>query len=147
MSLYPKLKSQKLQARKTKNSVQLSLINTLLGELDTDVKRSNPDPKPENYTDEIIIAKVKKFIKSMDETSKYKHDADLSPQEISVKNEEYEILNSFLPKQLTEKELRFIIDVNSGCDKKTLFSFLKAEYAGLYSGQLVNQLYSESTNK
>jgi uncharacterized protein YqeY len=57
---------------------------------------------------------------------------------------EIQILESFLPKQMNEEELRAVIEhfkaANPGANVGAIMGHLKAEFAGLYDGKLASQI-------
>ena len=57
---------------------------------------------------------------------------------------EIEILTAFMPKQMTEDELRAAIEhfkaANPGANMGAIMGYLKAEFAGLYDGKMASQI-------
>lgn len=106
MSLFKQLKEEQLAARKAKDAVRASLLTTLIGEIQTAITgganasqfglASSLDAK-----DEDTFKVIKKFIKNA-ETS-------LSMREDAKTKEELEILQTYMPKLLTEHELKAIV--------------------------------------
>ena len=70
MSLYQQIKATQLEARKEKNTININLFTTLLGEIQT----ANTGNKTGNneILDSDVIKVINKFIKSTKETLKLK---------------------------------------------------------------------------
>lgn len=98
MNLFETIKTQQVEARKARETIKATLLTTLLGEISTQVAGTSQHP-----SDDVSIAVIKKFIKNTNETLRLK-DNEISKQEL-------EILESFLPKQLTDVELKALVDV------------------------------------
>jgi len=134
MNLISKIKEQQLAARKTHASVVTALLTTLIGESEMVGKNAN-----RTVTDDEVIAMIKKFIKNIDMTlSVVKEPTDKAKCTI-----EKQILESYLPKQLSEADLRVIItklkEVHSG-NVGLIMKELKTSYAGLYDGKLASEI-------
>ena len=125
------IKKERLSARKEKNSVKASILTTLTGELESRAKRDGSE-----ITDEMVISTARKFIQSnLDSIT-----ALPCPDGNSSLLMENEILESFLPKQLTEEQIIGIIE-SLGCDNiGEIMKHFKSTYSGQYDGKLVNSL-------
>jgi uncharacterized protein YqeY len=132
------LKDEQLEARKARNTVKSSLLTTLLGELDTDAKRSGKDAD--------ISAVVRKFMKNVLENISIagdRRDSDwLDKLEL-----EREILEGYLPKQLSQDQLELYLKqaiANHGFDNKgSLMKHLKDNFAGQYDGKLAAEVVAK----
>lgn len=100
MSLYQQIKSTQLEARKEKSTIHINLFTTLLGEIQT----ANTGTKSSNteISDSDVIKVINKFIKSTKETLKLKPGNQVATLEL-------EILESFLPKPLSDVELKALV--------------------------------------
>lgn len=128
--LLNEIKLNQLEARKKKDTVEASLLTTLLGEYEALTKMSNSQSD-----DEILIMLIKKFIKNIDITAQVKDSENLQ--------REKRILEEYLPKQLSEAELELIIVSysNDGADTVGLaMKRLKEEYPGMYDGKLASEV-------
>lgn len=96
MSLFNEIKTQQVEARKARQTVRATLLTTLLGEISTQVAGTTQEP-----SDEVSTSVVKKFVKNTNETLRLKDN--------EVSREELEILESFLPKPLTDVELTALV--------------------------------------
>lgn len=130
------IKEQQIAARKS-NSPEASLLTTLLGEASMIGKNDGN----RETTDAEVHAVVKKFIKNIDETisALTSRNKDASPF-IAERN----VLSAFLPKQLTEDELKAIA---SNCSAMPEFmKHLKEKYAGQYDGKIASTIAKQVFN-
>ena len=140
MSLYQQIKTTQLEARKEKNTININLFTTLLGEIQT----ANTGNKTGNneILDSDVIKVINKFIKSTKETLK------LTPNN-KVATLELEILETFLPKQLTDEELTaIIVEVKTQCHSTLqpnaiigfVMKHLKTNYENQYDASKVKDI-------
>lgn len=129
--LVQRVRLEQLEARKNKDTLKASLLTTLIGEYESQMKSS-----VENHSEEgTMTATIKKFVKNIEQTLAVREVADLI--------KEKEILLSFLPQQLTEGQLELIIQsyINEGDDSVPLvMKRLKAEYNGMFDGKLASEV-------
>ena len=152
MSILDKIKADQLIARKEKSAIKAQVLTTLLGELDTGAKRDGKIPG-----DTEVLALIQKFIKNIDETIKAMGTLTIetvsSPKTVQLLIET-QILESYLPQQLTEDELRVIIDdcimqeqcggdLSKGTSMGAVMSYLKIKYSGRYDGKVASQISKE----
>lgn len=136
------IKVVQLQARKSYCTRKALSLTTLIGEAEA-VGKNNGNRAP---TDAEVIAVLKKFIKNNRETFdavNKTHDT-LRVAEVSADlDEEVELYESFLPKQLSEAELGAIIDsliVFGTTNVGAVMKQLKADHAGLYDGAMASRI-------
>jgi uncharacterized protein YqeY len=128
MTLMEQIKVRQVAERKAGNSAQASLLTTLLGEAAMVGKNSNRET-----TDQEVVAVIKKFIKNIDETISALQARNQSFFQFLV---EREVLEQFLPQQLTESAL---IDVaKSQPNMPAFMKHLKENFAGKYDGKLAS---------
>jgi len=100
-----------------------------LGVLKTEVTKESKTPE-----DSMVIAKIKSMIKSAEATN-------------SLSESELEILNTYLPKQLSNEELTEIvgsyISENENANMGQIMGFLKGSYNGQYDGRLASTVVKE----
>ena len=142
------IKKEQLEARKAKNTIKTNLYTTLLGEIQTavigtsnsvDVKHAN------NITDDVVIKVINKFIKNIKETLSLRPDDFTATTELTL-------LETFLPRKLSEEELKQIIaNLKIAAGTKTggaLLGFvmgeLKKGYPNLYDASIVRTLVESS---
>ena len=128
MNLINQIKSQQLEARKN-SSESASLLTTLLSEA-VNIGKNNGNRET---TDAEVVAVVKKFIKNIDETVSA---LTTRNQDATKFLNEKAVLETFLPKQLTEGELTEIAKTKSGMPD--FMKFLKENHNGQYDGKLAS---------
>ncbi|WP_415913192.1 GatB/YqeY domain-containing protein [Neptuniibacter sp. QD37_11] len=135
--LYAKIKADQLAARKSKETLKISLLTTLLGEAGTSGKEAAP-------SDESVIAKILSFKKKIKETidERVKRGVDISEQEA-----ELAILNEYLPKQLSDAELKDLIEsfisekgLNSVKQMSMVMGYLSGQFKGQFDGNLAKEM-------
>ena len=139
MTLLEQIKSDQLQARIAADKAKASILTTLIGEAEMVGKNDGN----RDTTDQEVIATIKKFIKNIDETI-----AVAGSTETLVA--EKDALQVYLPRQLTEPELRVTIGniiVTQGLSGPKamgrLMGELKKNHAGSYDGALASRLVKE----
>lgn len=143
MSLLAKIKEEQINARLDRDAIRSALLTTLLAEAMVPGKNKNRES-----TDDEVIAVIKKFIKGVNETLevlKYSSDG-----KVLVALRERTILESFMPTQLNEQQLREIISgiiVTLGEKNPKLMgkviSTIKDKYNGQYDGALAAKITKE----
>lgn len=135
--LLAQLRADQLTARKNKDAVAADLLGTLIGEAVKEGKAvENRDP-----TDAEILKIAAKFKKDARETRDHqaKHGGDTSKTD-----REIEILDRYLPTQMSEDDLKAAIDgfvaANPGANMGTVMAFLKSNHGGLYDGKAASGL-------
>lgn len=127
MTLMEQIKTQQIAARKA-GDPKASLLTTLLGEAAMVGKNAGRET-----TDAEVVAVVKKFIKNVDETIAALQARNQLFTEFAV---EREVLEQFLPQQLTEVTLAEVAKTQP--DMPTFMKHLKEKYAGQYDGKLAS---------
>lgn len=132
--LTEKLRSDALEMRKAKDP-NSDLMRTLLGEIELRTKAQNP---ARDLTDDEVLGVVRKFIKGAKET------LGLVKDEAAIEAAKREIacLEAYLPKQMSEDELKAVIQplVDEGKNMGQIMGALKAGHAGLYEGRTASNL-------
>ena len=132
--LLDQIKQDQLAARKAKNKVVASILTTLIGELETQSKGKGID-----LHDATVLSVVKKFKVNIAFTL-----AKAPSDDLRI---ELETLSRYEPQQLSEIELKYIIDefVNDGFNSiAKIMSKLKECYAGKYDGALAAKLINHA---
>lgn len=134
--IYEQIKTDSLTARKARAPSATFLV-TLAAEIDNVAKNKG---RPGQATDEECIAVIKKFQKGINEILK------LDAKNVSALMES-EILAKYLPKQLTEEEIRNTIAFYRDSQGiKTIGEYLKnmkQDFSGQYDGALAAKLGKE----
>lgn len=140
MSLLQTIRDHQLQARKDRAVVKSTLLTTLIGEAASIGKSDGNRPT----TDQEVIACIQKFIRNNQDTLKAPALPVANYVQLVAENE---ILTSFLPKQLTELELKGIIadivhsqGATSMKDMKTVMAALSASHSGSYANQAASDI-------
>lgn len=129
-------KQYRVSAIKEQNhraKVKALVLTTLLGEIENKQKNGN-------FTDEMAVALVKKFINGINETLAVKKSEDLLI--------ELEALSVFLPRQMSDAEIRSavfrIIDSWKSplvpSDMGKVMGILKQQYGGMYDGSAAGKI-------
>ena len=139
MTLLEQIKADQLQARIAADKAKASILTTLIGEAEMVGKNDGN----RDTTDQEVIATIKKFIKNIDETIAVAGSTDTLVAEKDA-------LQVYLPRQLTEPELRVTIGniiVTQGLSGPKamgqLMGELKKNHAGSYDGALASRLVKE----
>lgn len=130
--LLDKIKQDRKEAMKVRDVLTKTALTTLLGELESDFKRTGDE-----VTDLVVVAKVKKFIKGINDTLSV-----TSKNSGALKAERF-VYEGYLPKQLSETVLHSIIEdmVASGLTNMgQIMKQLKQDYDGQYDGKLASQI-------
>ena len=130
MSLFEKLKDDRLTARKLRQDQTISLLATVIGEVDTKVHQGN------KLTDEMVVAVLKKFNEGCQEIIGANRDQE------SVRKAIFDsgIIEKYLPQQLTEDQLKdLMVDFTTLGDFQ---KYLKQNFAGKYDGGLASKLFN-----
>ena len=135
MSLMEQIKRDQLEFRKQRQSVEVSVLTTLIGEASA-IGKNNGNRET---TDAEVIALVKKFLDNNIATIKL---LAIDNTQVDVLNTENSALQVYLPKQMSEQEIR---DVLATCSKEIgkIMGHFKKEFPGMYDGALVSRLAKE----
>lgn len=137
--LLNEIKQQQLAARKARDKLKTALLTTLIGEIEAVGKAKN-----RQTTEDEAVAVVKKMLKNNAITIEaYGEDA---PQTVL---EEKFILESYLPKQMTEERLREVIEdfvkTAKGANIGQVMQYLKHGYSGKYDAKIASKIAREVT--
>jgi uncharacterized protein YqeY len=102
MTLKEKINSDYIEAFKAKNTIKKNLLSVIKSEIQTLEKNS----QIQNLTDEDVIKILNKTSKSLKETLSLISDSD----KISSVKAELNLVESYLPKQLSVEEIQVKID-------------------------------------
>jgi uncharacterized protein YqeY len=130
-TLIEKIRQDQLRSRLEKDVISSALLTTLLSEAEAVGKKNNRKPY-----DEEVVAVVRKFLKNNEEFTR----VNTNHERGEVLTKEKALLETYLPKQLTENELKGIISDLKPADMKAIMWYLKANYAGRYDGKQASEL-------
>jgi uncharacterized protein len=137
------IRTQMLQARKSGNKADYVLLNTLY----SDAIKVGKDNGNRVSTDAEVIATIRKFINTTQETIQLLNSRGMDS---SIQTNELALLNSLLPTQLTEAELKTSIQTiisllpipdKSGKSFGLVMAQLKIEYAGLFDPKVAREIF------
>lgn len=125
------IKANRIQAMKDKDEATKTLLTTLLGTLENKAKTDGTE-----ITDSMVIQACKKFKRTNDDVIKI-----VGPGEAAdFLHRDNEILEEFLPKQLTEQEIRDRIEVLSIKSIGQVMKFFRENFDGQVDNKLVAQI-------
>lgn len=142
MTLFEQIKADSLTARKNRDTPKVTLLVTLVGEIDSVAKNAG---RPGQATDAEATAVVKKFLKGVDEVLK----VDPTNAQALV---EKPLLEGYLPKQLSEDQLRELIVSfiagganNIGMVQKRLKEQVPGQYDGALAAKVAQSVLNSGT--
>lgn len=130
MSLYQKLKLDLIEYRRNRDKERSVLLQTLIGELNTKEKSNVM------IDDSYVYKLIKIFTSNNNQTIAKLSDAEA----IKRLQDENEFLESYLPKLLSEDEIKTIISENALTDLPSGMKYFKQHHNGQYDGKLVSSL-------
>lgn len=141
------IKSEQLNARKLQDKFKTKVLTALYSEASI-VGKNNGDRKT---NDDEAIAIVKSFIKKLNETIGILTGKGI---DVSEQKAELTIYESFLPKQLTEVEIRnIVIEAIKTIENPSIKSMgivmtvLNTQYKGLFDGSIASKVVKEELSK
>jgi len=140
MKLKEKINADYMTAFRAKNTTAKNLLSVIKGEIQTTEKNTGV----ENMSDEDVVKILKKTVKSLKETNTSFPSAQTA--------EELFIAESYLPKQMSEEEVKVAVDEIIASMKTTLtakemgkvMGQFNSKYAGLADGKLVSQVVKDA---
>lgn len=131
-SILESIKKEQLQARKDKDKIKAKSLTTIIGEIDTIVKRTGKE------VDDVAVSNlVKKTIENLRIVLEH------TTSDKEAIESEIQLLDAFVLKQLTEERIRTIKKEIVARDAKTLMQFLNTNYKGRFDGKLAMQIANE----
>lgn len=124
------MKLDLIEFRLARDATRTKLLQTLIGELNTQEKNKVV------IDDAYVIKTVKLFIKYNSETISKTDDVE-TQNRLKFENE---FLETYLPKMLTEAEVKFIIEDTGLNDLAIGMKYFKQQYNGQYDGKMVSEL-------
>jgi uncharacterized protein YqeY len=135
LTLKQKINADYMSAFKAKNATAKNLLSVIKGEIQTIEKNSGI----ENMSDDEVVKILKKTVKSLKETNASFPSAQTA--------EELFIAESYLPKQMSEEEIKIAVDeiiasMGTNLTVKEMGKVMgqfNSKYPGLADGKLVSQ--------
>jgi uncharacterized protein YqeY len=137
MTLQEQINANLKNAMLTNNTDVKAILRVLIGEL---------NQKGKEHADTVVVAQVKKLIES---AKVIIASPDAGGDRVATAVSEISILEAYLPKQLTEEDLRnsilSVVTANSYTvkDMGKVMSYLKENFAGQYDGKLASVIVKE----
>ena len=139
--MYNVIKAKFLEVRKAKDVNAIKTLSTLIGAIDMVAKN-----KQIEVTNEIVFDAIVKMLKGVNETIPLVQDNI----KLDALNNEKTLLESFMPKQMTETELETAIaeiaktlDVTNKAFVGQVMKALKAKFVNQYDSKVANILISK----
>ncbi|MCS7205153.1 MAG: GatB/YqeY domain-containing protein [Leptospiraceae bacterium] len=134
-----RIKKDSLQARKEKNELKSNLLTSVYSQAKTAaINEGRREPN-----DQDLIQAIKKFLKSIEENIQLGKENQISKENYEQALKEKEILMEYLPKQLSENELREIIKNSGAKNIGEAMKYLKEHYPDQYDGKTASQIAKE----
>ena len=154
MALLDQLKADQLAARKLNARLKAGVLTTLIGEA-TQITTEEFKRGVTEVTDEKVVATIAKFLKNTKLTLENLAterarlieaggDASMVEERTKAAEAELAILTSYGPRQLTEAQLREVINdfrvKNPDADVGSIMAHLKTSFGGQYDGKAASAL-------
>ena len=131
------IKKANIQAMKDKDAVARAFYSVLMNKIM--LEKINKREKGEDLTDADISNIIKKMIKELaDEKEKYQKSNHT--EEVEKLTREMKIPKTYLPKMMTEEEIKLVIDSLEDKSIPSVMKHFKANYAGKVDMSLVNKI-------
>lgn len=141
--LIDNIRSDMIEARKGTDAIAKSLLVTLYAE----ALRVGKDKRNGVSTDEEVIGVVRKFMTNVEETERL---LQARGQSTLAQARELEVLNTYLPTQMTEQELTsavraIVADLGVSGTKVMgqVMAELKARHGGRYDGKVASTIVKQ----
>lgn len=134
MKLIERIRADRIVSFKNKEQIKKNLLGCLIS--DSCAKDKEPE-------DEIVLAKIKKFI---EEAEFVKEKVDHNDFEYYKADMEINILKEYKPKQLQEEDIRYIVWAcinNDGMDMGKVMKHFKEAYSNQYDGKKLSEIVKE----
>ena len=136
MTLKEKINKDYIEAFKAKDSVKKNLLSVIKGEIQTVEKNTGV----ENLSDEDVTKILNKSVKSLKETLTSLTDSE----KVSTVQTELNIVESYLPKQLSVEEIQSKIDALVASGMKNMGMIMKEFNSLPADKKLVSELVKKS---
>lgn len=139
-SLIKTIQAEYLAARYAKDTLKANLLSTLLGEAQTIGK----DAGNRDASDDETITIIKKFIKNANEVAEVTRN---NHQGMINAYKEIEILETYLPKQMSGLEIKTNIEsylaAHPSANMGEIMKYFKTNFNNLYDGRTVSTIIKE----
>ncbi len=136
MSTLLAIKADQLEARKAKDVVAKDLLTTLIGEIETELKKGRKESETE-----IVQGIIKAFLKRVNEFLQL----EIADEQAEKLARERDILTAYLPTQLTADEIELALKLEFTApfemkQKGLMMKFMKEKHAGQYDGKTAGEV-------
>lgn len=137
-SLYNKIKTDQLIARKNKNQTETKVLTMLLSEADRQqISKALTQQEHNKLMTDIVLKYDKQLTKNIETFSNNK-------DYVFELEQEHDILSKYLPEKLSRDQIISIINSRENWDGfKNLMKFLSQDYKGLFDPNLVKEIWNE----
>ena len=133
--LQTEIKNDMIKAWKAGDMLTKNVLNLLLGK----IKNKAIDLKVDELPDSEVLVIVQKFIKELEDERESFRKADRNENVINL-TFQLSVVQNYLPKQLTEDEIRAEISKLEDKSMKSIMSYFKTNFAGKVDMSLVSRI-------
>lgn len=138
--LIDELKKAQMEALKEKNTLKRSVLQIVTGKVK--LAEIEKRTKNESLTDDDVLLVINKVIKELDEEILAFKNANRT-EKVEELTLQRQILEAYLPAQLTEEEIKEIINSLEDKSMPSIMKHFKQNYLGKCDMKLVNKLANE----
>lgn len=131
-----KIKKQKLEAQISRHSHKNSFLGLVLGEI---LKLRSAKNPVDLITDSHVFPILERMLKDIKTTLGLLPPSDSRIENLLI---EKEILESYLPKKMSLKEIEEILEKNNFQDLKSVMMYFKENYSGKYDGKVLQGVFN-----
>ena len=133
--LQTEIKNDMIKAWKAGDMLTKNVLNLLLGK----IKNKAIDLKVDELPDSEILVIVQKFIKELEDERESFRKADRN-ENVTNLTFQLSVIQNYLPKQLSEDEIRAEINKLEDKSMKSIMSYFKTNFAGKVDMSLVSRI-------
>lgn len=133
MNLYQQIKADQLAARKAKDKLTANVLSVVLATADKDLISREPENVQHEKMEAIVILANKSLVKNIEMFAN-------KPELVEQYKAEQGVLAKYLPKPLTEAEIKEIIAQQGFYTLPEVMKFLSANYKGRFDASVVKQV-------
>ena len=133
--LQTEIKNDMIKAWKSGDMLTKNVLNLLLGK----IKNKAIDLKVDELPDSEILVIVQKFIKELEDERESFRKADRNENVVNL-TLQLSVIQNYLPKQLSEDEIRAEINKLEDKSMKSIMSYFKTNFAGKVDMSLVSKI-------
>lgn len=137
MTLFENITQDLTTARKARDQARVLILSTIKGNLQSQAVMVEG---VKVVSDEIAIAYLRKHMKGLVEIFEMRL-SDENAYRMNIF--EIDIIQSYLPKQLSEADLKYMLNGSGLSTMKDWMSWLKTNYAGQYDGKLASKVFTD----